>query len=231
MPASAGHDRELAMPQTSAEKIMPVYTVHEPPLRAGQTAADPERFVFVRDGFYFWGFLLGPLWMLWRRLWLVLILFIVVTSVIDVGLQLAGAAVGLQVGIAVLIALLVGFEAGTLRRWTLMRRGWRTVGTVVGDDMEAAEHRFFASWVEHQPLRTQGMPASQAVPTVSAIMAARPPRVPRPTSSACFPSPEPGSERGDCRLRLGQSALGGQGFRAGGARIKERAACPRHQRS
>ena len=34
--------------------------------------ADPERFVFVRDGFYFWAFLLGPVWMLWRRLWLVL---------------------------------------------------------------------------------------------------------------------------------------------------------------
>ena len=33
--------------------------------------------MFVRDGFYFWAFLLGPLWMLWRRLWLVLVVYLV----------------------------------------------------------------------------------------------------------------------------------------------------------
>ena len=52
---------------------MSVYTVHEPPLRAAEASPDPERFVFVRDGFYFWAFLLTPLWMLWHRLWLVLV--------------------------------------------------------------------------------------------------------------------------------------------------------------
>ena len=33
---------------------MSVSRVHEPPLRAAEFAADPERFAFVRDGFYFW---------------------------------------------------------------------------------------------------------------------------------------------------------------------------------
>jgi hypothetical protein len=46
---------------------MAVYTVHEPPMKAEQSQPDPERFVFVRDGFSFWAFLLPPLWMLWRR--------------------------------------------------------------------------------------------------------------------------------------------------------------------
>ena len=35
---------------------MAVYTVHQPPLRATDAAPDPQRFVFVRDGFYFWAF-------------------------------------------------------------------------------------------------------------------------------------------------------------------------------
>ena len=56
---------------------MTVYTVHEPPPREGEADDRPDRFVFVRDGFYFWAFLLGPLWMLWRRLWLVLLLYVV----------------------------------------------------------------------------------------------------------------------------------------------------------
>jgi hypothetical protein len=45
-----------------------------------------------------------------------------------------------------LLALLVGFEAATLRRFTLARRGWNNVGIVVGDDLEAAERRFFDTW-------------------------------------------------------------------------------------
>jgi len=171
---------------------MSVYTVHQPPLRAGQTKADPERFVFVRDGFYLWAFLLGPLWMLWRRLWLVLLLYAVFTSLVAVVLRLAGAPAGLQIGIGVLIALLVGFEAGTLRRWTLARRGWHMAGVVVGDDLEAAEHRFFASWVEHRPVPA---PIESAVPTVSAITAAQALRTPPPASDIVGLFPEPGARR------------------------------------
>jgi hypothetical protein len=169
---------------------MSVYTVHEPPLRAGQTAADPERFEFVRDGFYLWAFLLGPLWMLWRRLWLVLIFFIVLSSGIGVALRLAGAPFALQTAIAVVIALLVGFEAGTLRRWTLARRGWSTVGIVIGDDLEAAEHRFFSSWVERR-LAT----SAPATPAVPAMTSPPPPRAPRPSSDIVGLFPEPGAQR------------------------------------
>ena len=59
---------------------MAVYTVHEPLPRKNEAAADPERFTFVRDGFYFWAFLLGPLWMLWRRLWLVTLIYFAISS-------------------------------------------------------------------------------------------------------------------------------------------------------
>jgi Protein of unknown function (DUF2628) len=174
---------------------MPVYTVHEPPLRPGQPTADPERFAFVRDGFYFWAFLLTPLWMLWRQLWLVLVLYLAVGAAIGAALRYVGAPFELQFGIAALIALLIGFEAGTLRRWTLAHRGWSTVGLVVGDDLEAAEHRFFASWIARQSSRSPKEPAAPAVPTVSAITAAQPPRVPRPASDIVGLFPEPGARR------------------------------------
>ena len=51
---------------------MPTYTVHAPPPRKGEAATKPERFVFVRDGFYFWAFVLAPFWLLVHRLWLAL---------------------------------------------------------------------------------------------------------------------------------------------------------------
>ena len=127
---------------------MAVYTVHEPPLRRYESLADPDRFVFVRDGFSFWAFVFGPLWMLRHRMWLVLIGYIVVVGGLQVGLhqlEVPGEVASL---VGVLVSLLVGFEAGTLRRFTLGRRRWSNVGVIVGDDREIAEQRFFDAWVK-----------------------------------------------------------------------------------
>src|SRR5271170_4674341 len=131
---------------------MSVYTVHEPPLRAAGVLADPERFIFVRDGFYVWAFLLTPLWMLWHRLWLVFLSYVVASAVLDSALRVAGASAGLIGLVGMLIALLIGLEASTLRRLTLRRRRWRNVGVVSGDDLEDAERRFFEAWVRQAPI-------------------------------------------------------------------------------
>jgi Protein of unknown function (DUF2628) len=125
---------------------MSVYTVHEPPLRATEASPDPERFVFVRDGFYFWAFLLTPLWMLWHRLWLVLLLYVVVTVGIQNAMHYAGIGAAGGALAMLFIAFLVGVEASTLRCFTLARRGWRQVGIVGGSNTEAAERRFFDAW-------------------------------------------------------------------------------------
>ena len=130
---------------------MAVYTVHEPLPRNNEASADPERFTFVRDGFHFWAFLLGPLWMLWRRLWLVTLLYFAVAIGVQIGLWTLGAPRIVTFVVWFLLALLIGFEAGTLRRWTLTRRGWKNVGVVVAEDMETAERRFFATWSPQTP--------------------------------------------------------------------------------
>lgn len=138
---------------------MSVYTVHEPPPRKGEATASPERFVFVRDGFYLWAFLLGPLWMLWRRLWLVTVLYVVVVAAVETAMWAVNAPGSARFVVGLLLALLVGFEAGSLRRWTLTRRGWKNLGVVVGDDLETAERRFFAAWASSS--RPPAQPASQ----------------------------------------------------------------------
>ena len=93
--------------------------------------------------------------------------------------------------VGLLIALLIGIEAGTLRRFTLARRGWKNVGVVSAYDLEDAERRFFADWV-------------RAAPTVRSAPAAPPrnspppppplPRMPQsPDVIGLFP--EPGASR------------------------------------
>src|SRR5262245_22075352 len=117
--------------------IMSTYTVHAPPPKSDATSA-PERFVFVRDGVSFWAFALAPLWMLRHWLWLVLIGYVVLAVVLSLGLQAIGASRGVSITVGVLVSLLIGFEAATLRRFTLARRRWQNIGVVVGDDLETA---------------------------------------------------------------------------------------------
>jgi hypothetical protein len=125
---------------------MPTYTVHAPPPRNGEAATEPERFVFVRDGFYFWAFVLAPFWLLVHRLWLALFFYLVLNFIFGVILILIGAPLTVKLFASLLIALLIGFEAATLWRWKLSRRGWKMVGFAIGEDAEMAERNFFAQW-------------------------------------------------------------------------------------
>ncbi len=130
---------------------MPTYTVHAPPPKTGETASDPQRFLFVRDGFHVWAFLLGPIWLLFRRLWLVLLGYVIVSAALGGVFFLTAAPAWSRFLGGLLIALLLGFEASTLWRWTLTRRRWQSLGFVVADDEESAERRFFGEWENRGP--------------------------------------------------------------------------------
>ncbi len=166
---------------------MPTYTIHAPQPRAGER--DPQRFLFVRDGFHFWAFLLAPLWLLWRRLWLLLLLYLANSAVLAITFAVLRAPLTLQIAVGLFIALLIGLEAASLRRWTLARRGWQTLGFVVGDDEESAERRFFAEWVKRA---AQAAPSSPpAAPQYSPPARRGPPS----GSDVIGLFPEPGASR------------------------------------
>src|SRR5262245_53315407 len=125
---------------------MPTYTVHAPSSRISDSPRELEKFVFVRDGFHFWAFVLAPLWLLLHRLWLALLIYIVGYGLLSFGFAFVRVPSGVQLIVALPIALLMGLEASSIWRWTLRRRGWATLGFVVGEDAEMAEQRFFADW-------------------------------------------------------------------------------------
>ena len=126
---------------------MTTYLVFEPPADRGDRAARAERIVLVPDRFSWAAFLLAPLWMLWRRLWLVLLAYVVLMAAVTLALTVAGVGPGVRVLVGALISLLVGLESANLRRWALLRGGWRELGTTIGGDVAAAERRFFDAYV------------------------------------------------------------------------------------
>lgn len=169
---------------------MAVFSVFEPPPRAKEDAAAPDRFVFLRDRFNWAAFIFGAVWMIWHRLWLVLLGYIVVIVALEGVFRLTGASSSVRLAAELLLALLVGLEAASLRRWTLLRRGWREQDIIVADDRETAERRFFANWsAEAASVRAAPPRPATAAP------------VPVPRISAGTPSgvvglfPQPGGSR------------------------------------
>ena len=177
---------------------MPVYTVHAP-FANGADLRATDKFVFVRDGFHFWAFLFGVLWLAWNRLWLALIGWIIVVAAIDA--VLLGLGVG-RVAIFfanLLLALLLGFEAVSLQRWTLSRRSWRQLEIVVADDEESAERRFFDRWsVKQRGITNDQLAVDRGSPPPTRHIPGQsfskpPPPLPQGGIIGLFP--EPGDQR------------------------------------
>ena len=172
---------------------MPVYTVHAPVSNNADIRAT-DRFAFVRDGFHVWAALLGVVWLAWHRLWLALIGWIVLMAAIDFAMVRLGISGATVFAVDALLALLLGFEAASLRRWTLSRRKWRQLDIVVADDEEAAERRFFDRWTAKQrnPANDQsavdrgGPPPTRDVPGQGF---SRPPPLPQDEIIGLFPQP------------------------------------------
>jgi len=159
---------------------MPTYTVHAPPQREG-SAADPQRFTFVRDGFQFWAFLITPVWLLYRRLWLVFVFYVLLIAALETSYYVLNLPPGSRFLIELLLSILIGFEAGSLRRWTYARRRWSTIAVVSARNLEDAERRFFTRWVEEAPAVAR-----------SPVVAPPPAMATRPSNDVIGLFPEPG---------------------------------------
>jgi hypothetical protein len=160
---------------------MPAFAILEPPAYQHTGIEHADRFIFLPERFSLGAFVFGPWWMIWRRLWVVLIVYLVGVGLIGYGLRLLGIgwfAVAIVFG---LIHLLVGLDATSLVRWTRVRHGWRECGIVIADDLDMAERRFFDN---RMAPRTPAQPSS--VPAAGPLAAAQ---TSHPDIIGLFPEP------------------------------------------
>jgi Protein of unknown function (DUF2628) len=160
---------------------MPMYTVLEPPPKAGESQPDPLDFVFVKDGFCWPALFIPELWLLYRRMWLVFLLYLAAA----LGLSVAAAEVGGPLPWVALALAHVWFalEGNALRRWKLTGRGHEFVGVAEGR-RRTAELRFFSAW-QPPAAPAEPPPASGNRSTLAEV-----PRLPPP-------APAPSAEGGD----------------------------------
>ncbi len=166
---------------------MAIYTVLAPvPKDGGSLPADPMALVFVKEGFAWPAFLFAGLWLIYRRLWLVLVGYFVVAFALS---AVAGQIGGPLPFFAILaLHFLFALEANELRRWTLARRGFRLIGLAEGRGQEEAEIRYFSENEAEVPVSP--LPPVPPIPPVPPL-----PRLPRVPSAEAgevvglFPAP------------------------------------------
>ena len=126
---------------------MIIYTVHEPGHPAQGIEARADTIEFVKEGFTIWGFLFGPLWLLYNRAWLAFILTLILmagVAAVLVQLELKDQAPAI---VDILVSLIIGFEGNNILRWSLQRKGYALLGSVAGRNRLECERRFFDAWL------------------------------------------------------------------------------------
>ena len=141
------------------------YTLHVP---ASAEPGDPEALEeaeLVKDGFAWGAFLFTFLWFFWHRLWLAGLAVLVAVIGLPFALQALRVGTGAGFLAELLLSLLIGLEANSLKRWTL-RRKKPAVDVVTASDLEEAEAKVFARWLENtsEP-RPSRVSASFPIPT------------------------------------------------------------------
>ena len=127
---------------------MRIYTVHHRQEATGSLTGLGEDAVLVKEGFSWPAFFIPLIWLVYKRMWIVLAFYVAAT----VGLALladfaAAPETAVFVG-SVAINLLLGLEGNDLYRWTLARRRYREQAVVVGRNLVTAEQRYFQAVAE-----------------------------------------------------------------------------------
>jgi hypothetical protein len=168
---------------------MALYTIYAPAKPEG-AATGPADLVFIKDGFC-WPALFIPLvWMLYRRLWLVLLIYVV--AVFCLGTLAAVAGEMASTLVLILFAFYFALEANGLRRWTIERRRHALIGVVEGRNLGEAERRFFMEWPAKADLDGAATPRAPPAPPTPAASPMPPSLLPRPGEPeivGLFPAP------------------------------------------
>jgi hypothetical protein len=136
------------------------YLVFEP--QAGnRTPEEAERVVFLLEKFSWPAFVLGPLWLLWNRLWLGFAFWLAAVALIAAAIATLRPDSFIEALVLAVPSLILALEATELRRQKLVASGFREAGVVLAEDIESAERRFFDRWLSREkakPLPPSSLP-------------------------------------------------------------------------
>ncbi len=148
---------------------MRIYSVMLSATAAAKADNDPTRKAqairLVKEGFSWPAFFLGPLWLLWHRLWRPLVIVMIVLLAMSAAPPLVQSLASLA------ISLILGFEGNGLLRTGLERRGWREIAVIVAASRDEAELRLAAMLTNEKGTPDNDPTISPAAPDTQAAAA------------------------------------------------------------
>ena len=127
---------------------MRIYTVHHRQEASGSLTGLGEDAILVKEGFSWPAFLVPLIWLVYKRMWIVLAFYIAATAGLT---MLAQSAVVAETAVFVgnfAVNLILGLQGNDLYRWTLQRRRYREQAVVLGQNLVTAEQRYFEAVAE-----------------------------------------------------------------------------------
>ncbi len=143
---------------------MKIYTVHHRQEASGSLTGLSEDAILVKEGFSWPAFFIPLIWLLYKRMWIVLVFYLAATAVLTAVAQCAAVAESDVFVGNVAVNLILGLQGNDLYRWTLQRRRYREQAVVLGQNLVTAEQRYFDAMAEAISRR-------RAVPGVSGVAA------------------------------------------------------------
>ena len=127
---------------------MRIYTVHHRQEASGSLTGLGDDAVLVKEGFSWPAFFIPLIWLIYKRMWIVLAFFLAVTIALTALARIADLPDSAMLVGSLAINLIMGLEGNDLYRWTLARRRYREQAVVVGHNLVTAEQRYFHAVAE-----------------------------------------------------------------------------------
>jgi len=127
---------------------MRIYSVHHRQESSGSLTGLGEDVILVKEGFSWPAFFVPLIWLIYKRMWIVLAFYVAVAVGLTVLAELALVPESAVFVGNLAINLILGLEGNDLYRWTLARRRYREQAVVMGNSLVTAEQRYFAAIAE-----------------------------------------------------------------------------------
>ena len=116
---------------------MAIYSIYH---RRGDA---PDRAVFVKEGFSGPALVFTVFWALWHRMWIVATVMLCLIAAVSLLAEWSGIAEDVIAIVNLAIGLIIGFEAASIRGWSLLRSGFAETGIVQAASREEAELKYY----------------------------------------------------------------------------------------
>lgn len=105
----------------------------------------PDRAVFVKDGYSWPALVFTVVWALWHRMWIAAAVLLCLFAAVTVLAEWWGLPEDVIAIVNLALGLIIGFEAASIRGWSLRRAGFTATDLVQATNLEEAEFKYYFS--------------------------------------------------------------------------------------